>query len=248
MKWVSLVVFFLSFYGLSAQSQNSWNGTFEGNVMGVTARLIGQKSNAGWAATIDANNYMIQLQGSIVEMQSIGTMSDPQAGSRIPYEAVLKGNQIILKVEDINPLSGQMEKMEFIFTRTEDQENEAGQISNSHPGKPADKATHDQSLIGRWRYTESYVSGEFSFATDWFMWINGDGTFQYSDGRTAGGGPDVSADTGSGDVHTGKWKTENKSVYVDGGNGWQFYAKYYRENNYMMLTLENGKKQVWEKI
>jgi len=248
MKWMPLIVFFLSFYSWSVRSQNSWNGTFEGNVIGVTARLVGQKSNAGWTATIDANNYIIHLQGSIVEMQSTGTMSDPQAGTSIPYAAILKGNQIILKIEDMNPLSGQVEKMEFIFTRTKDQENETDQISLSPSGKPADRATHDQNLVGTWRFTDSYVSGEFSFATDWFIWFYADGTFKYSEGRTAGGGPDVSADTGAGDVGTATWKSENKSISLDEGNGWQFYAKYYRENNYLMLTYGNGKKQVWEKI
>ncbi len=247
MKSLHLMLLFLSANHLFAQTTESWNGTFEGNVLGVTARLIGKQSTKGWTATIDVNDYMINLQGSIVEMRSSGTMSDPQAGTSIPYEAVLNGNQIILKIEDINPNSGQMEKMEFAFTRIasapETNTNQSSGTNNS-----ADKITHDHNLLGTWRYTESYVSGDFSFATDWFLWVNSDGSFQYSDGRTAGGGSNSSIDSGDGDVHNAKWKTENKSIFVDGGSGWQFYAKYYKENNNLMLTFGNGKKQVWAKI
>ncbi len=249
MKLQFLLFFFIVLNGLSAQTTESWNGTFEGNILGITAKLIGQRSSAGWSATIDANNYKINLQGSIAELQSSGTMSDPQAGTSIPYEAVLNGKQIILKIEDINPNSGQMEKMEFAFTRiAEAEEKNSDQPSLSVTNNPANKSNHDQNLIGTWRYTESYVSGDFSFATDWFLWVNTDGSFQYSDGRTAGGGPNASIDSGNGDVHNAKWKTENKSIFVDSGNGWQFYAKYYQENNSVMLTFGNGKKQVWEKI
>ncbi|MBK9981530.1 MAG: hypothetical protein IPP15_03740 [Saprospiraceae bacterium] len=249
MKLKFLLGFFLFLNGLSAQTTESWNGTFEGNILGVTARLIGHQSDRGWAATIDANNYMINIQGSIAEMQSSGTISDPQRGTSIPYEATLNRNQIILKIEDINPNSGQMEKMEFAFTRIAPApETNANQSSSSGSNNSADNTTHDQSLLGTWRYTESYVSGDFSFATDWFLWVNADGSFQYSDGRTAGGGSNSSIDSGNGDVHNAKWKTENKSIFVDDGNGWQFYAKYYKEDNNLMLTFGNGKRQVWEKI
>lgn len=245
MKLLYFALLFLSIQHLFAQTTQAWDGAYEGNILGITARLNGQKSNTGWTATIDANNYVINLQGSIVEMHSTGTMSDPQAGTSIPYEAILKGNQILLNIEDINPNSGQMEKMQFTFTKSIDQEEK---INSPTSSIPATKSNHDQNLLGTWRHTESYLSGDFSFATDWFLWINADGSFQYSDGRTAGGGTDASIDSGSGDIHEAKWKTENKSIFVDWGEGWQLYAHYYQENNNLMLTYSNGKKQVWEKL
>lgn len=227
---------------LMAQEITSWDGYFSGKLVGIESALNGQTTGANWNGAIDAGGYLFNLQGSIDAMNVKGTMSDPQTGTSIPFRASLSGNQLTIYIHDINPLSGVEEDMELVFTKSD-------QKPASSSSKPLEANVNiDQRLVGNWRYTNAYVSGQFSFATDYFMQFNPDGTMLWTDGRTAGGGPDISMDSGTGDVHSALWKIENKVIWLDGGNGWEYYAKYYEENGSMMLTFNNGNKQVWERL
>ena len=224
-----------------AQESLSCDGIFHGNLLGIESTLHGQTTGANWNGTIDAGGYLFNLKGSVKGMNLNGTMSDPQTGTSLPFRALLSGNQLTIYIHDINPLSGEKEDMELVFTRST---NQKPVTASSKPSA----ANIDQRLVGNWRYTDSYVSGQFSFATDYFMRFNQDGTMLWTDGRTAGGGPDISMDSGSGDVHKADWKIDNKVIWLNGGNGWEYYATYYAENERMMLTFKNGNKQVWERL
>ena len=226
---------------LFAQEYATWDGLFSGKLVGIESTLNGQITDAKWNGIIDAGGYLFNLEGSIDDKNVNGTMSDPQTGTSIPFRASISGNQLTIYIHDINPLSGLAEDMELVFIKTNQN------VISSAP-KPVGNANLDQRLVGSWRYTNSYVSGQFSFATDYFMQFNHDGTMLWTDGRTAGGGPDISMDSGTGDVHSASWKIENKVIWLDGGNGWEYYAKYYEENGSMLLTYQNGNKQVWEKL
>jgi hypothetical protein len=153
----------------------------------------------------------------------------------------LANDGLTLTIHDVNPTTGLEEEMSFSFTRST-----SGKVTASTPA--VDKSLLDQRLIGNWRRTESYVSGEFSFATDWHLQINSNGTYIYGEGRTVGGGPDSSIDSGDGRSEKGQWKAENQFVWLYDGERWQRYAKYYQEGNNLMFTFDNGSKQIWEKI
>jgi len=255
MKVLYLIVFSCLIHTLMAQQTITWDGYFSGNILGLSATVTGQRNASAWSATVDASGYLFYLQGSIDDMRCSGTMTDAQDRTSIPFMAQLSGLQLILSIQDINPASGLEEQMEFVFTKTNSDistlQHSGDLKAQSQPSAPnpsGEKVQLDQSLVGNWRYTESYVSGEFSFATDWHMQINADGSFLYGEGRTAGGGPNSSVDSGTGNVEKGTWKTENQVIWVNDGSGWLAYARYYRENGNLMLTFGNGKRQVWEKI
>lgn len=226
---------------LTAQESGTWDGDFKGIILGVSTTLSAQRAGSSWSGTINAEGYIYNLEGTIDGMTSKGTLNDPQTQGSIMFSAKLSGNSITINLgESTDP----DEKMEIVFTKS----NQQTSPSSPSPAPSRTNANVDQRLCGLWRYTDVYVSGQFSFATDYFMQFNSDGSMVWTDGRTAGGGPDVSMDSGTGDVHPAKWKTESNAVWLDGGNGWEYYGKYYQEGGSLMFTFNNGKKQVWERL
>lgn len=232
----------LSSFSLTAQSVSPWTKTYTGTLLGLPAELSGTVENDFWTADINIRGYILQLKGRISGNESSGNMIDNATGTSTPYKATYAFNAITISIRDINPLTNQEEDMQFSFTEKVESENTGTWSTNT-----ADNI--DRAVVGKWRYTEAYVSGEFSFATDYFMQFDPNGTAYISEGRSAGGGPNSSIDSGAGDVHTGTWKTEGGILYLnDGTSGWVGYAKYIAEPLRMMLTFGDGKKQVWEKI
>jgi len=232
-----------------SQVASEWKGDFIGSMLGVNATMTEAHNGIQWTGTIDVSGYPIQLEGTVIDMECSGTMTDQQTRETTPFTAKYARNQITISIRDLNPISGQVENMDFVFTRTDVfAPQESGQTHVTVIGG-SDASKLDRSLIGLWRFTDTYVSGEYSFATDYFIQFNSNGVILVTDGRTAGGGPTSSIDSGDGDVQQGVWKTENKTVWTsDGKSEWQPYARYYVDGNSMMLTYNNGKKQVWEKL
>lgn len=204
--------------------------------MGVNCALKGEQQDNKWSAVIDAQGYIYNISGTIQNNSSTGTLSDPQTLGSIPYKANLSVDQLTITITDMGQTA------DLNFTRS-------GTSSTFQKEEIfVDSKNIDQRLVGNWRHTETYVSGQFSFATDYHMQLLADGTMYYSEGRTAGGGPDISADTGAGDVTRVSWKSENDMIYVNGGSGWEYLARYYKENGSLLLTYGNGNKWIWEKI
>ncbi len=247
--WIP-VIFLLSLSRITlAQTNADWNGNFQGSILGADAILIGNLDGNHWTGTISMSGYPIQFDGTVIDMKCTGTMTDAQTKNSTPFTAHYAGRQITINIHDINPISGQEENMEFIFLKTTEQQVINSAISNSVAGiERMNVVQRDQSLVGLWRYTDTYVSGESSIATDYFMQVNSNGTILLTDGRTAGGDPTTSIDSGDSDTHQGFWKTENNTLWTkDDKSQWQSYAHYILGGNSLMLTYNNGKKQVWER-
>lgn len=243
--FLSLSLLWLSNLSYS-QIPSPWDGYFTGNILGIDASITAKTTGTQWSGSVDAAGYPLQLKGTVNGMQCKGTMTDPSTQESSPFNANLLGIQLTITIHDVNPLTGKEEEMQFVFNRSNTPSPPAG---NENSANNNIAKNIDQSLIGLWRRTETYVSSGFSFATDYFMQFNANGVVLVSDGRTAGGGPSSSIDSGTGDVHEGTWKTEGNRLWMnDGGSGWVNYARYYVEGNSMMLTFANGKSQVWERL
>lgn len=127
--------------------------------------------------------------------------------------------------------------------------NEKNAGENKNPVS-RDKYQQDPILIGLWRYSNSYTSGGFSMVSEKYMEIRADGTYSYGNGRVVGGGNSGSFDSGGGgDILTGKWRTENRIIYIDetGSGNWLPYSGYYVEGNSLMLKFNNGSKEIWHR-
>lgn len=246
MKWLLCSFLLLTTCLTKAQQSSAWDGNYTGQIVGIDAQLDITTQQSQLTGTINASGYLFNLACNIAGESCKGTMKDPQNGETAGFTGILSGNKFLLRLRDINPTTGNVEDMEFSFTKN------TGAHSSSPATAPTSgagaKGPMDNNLIGLWRFTDAYVSGEFSFATDYFLEFKSNNVMLYTDGRTAGGGPNTSIDSGGGDVHHASWKTENKLLYLNDGSGWQQYAKYFYENGRLMLTYNNGKKQVWEKL
>jgi hypothetical protein len=232
-----------------AQSRSEWEGSFTGAILGLESILTGTLDGDQWTGVINVSGYPIVMTGTVIDMKCTGNIADEQTHTSTPFTATYSGKQIRIHIRDINPITGLEEDMEFVFVKTTTQEAVGTAIQKSITLDKVDNSPRDQNLTGLWRFTDTYVSGEYSFATDYFIQFNPNGVILVTDGRTAGGGPTSSLDSGEGDTHQGIWKTENKTLYTkEEGGQWGVYAKYYVDGNSMMLTYNNGRKQVWEKI
>ena len=243
---LTLSMLWLAMTGYS-QIPSAWDGFFTGTILGIDASITGKTNGNQWTGNIDASGYPLQMSGTVTGMQCKGTMTDPSTLESSAFIGSLVGTQLSITIHDINPLTGKEEEMQFLFERTNSSGPSAGSQQSDTPITTAKNI--DTSLVGLWRRTETYVSSGFSFATDYFMEFFANGVVLVSDGRTAGGGPTSSIDSGAGDVHEGTWKTEGNRLWMnDGSSGWVNYSRYYVEGGSMMLTFNNGKNEIWERI
>ena len=247
------LLFFLLTSTLSAQSSTSWEDFYTGTIMGINTSLTGQLEGDSWKARANADGYIFNLEGFVAGETCLGTMTDVQNGVSAAFLAVLGVESLTITIEDINPETGKEQLLDFVFTKTDPstyvQTIPSSETTSASPSLyKIVQGPKDNRLVGSWRFTDSYVSGQFSFATDYHMEIHADGNFLYGKGRTMGGGPDSSIDSGESGYDQGSWKAENGIMYVHDGKEWYYYAKYYQEGNSLMLTYQNGNKQVWERL
>jgi hypothetical protein len=67
-------------------------------------------------------------------------------------------------------------------------------------------------------------------------------------GETVGGGDGWSAESRGSESTRGQWRTEAGVVHVRSGmGGWEPYARYYVEGAQLMLTFDNGQREVWSR-
>jgi len=234
MKTILLTLLTIMTGQMFAQSAATWNDLFTGNIMGVDCNLKGTHKADQWTAQINAQGYIYNLSGTITGQEFKGTLSDPITNGSLPCAGTLSGTNLTLRLQENS------ESFELVFTKAS-----TATVPSPNPVK---KGNIDQRLVGQWRYTDTYVSGEFSFATDYHMSLFADGTMTYREGRTAGGGPDASIDSGDSENTQLQWKAEGQIVYVNGGQGWEYLAKYAVDNANLLMTYQNGSKKIWERL
>lgn len=229
----------------AAPANTGWAGTFSGSITGTPTTMTLQLNGGQLNGAVDASGYRYNLQGTASGNQSQGKLLDPQTQGAFIYTATLNGNQLNLTIQ--NPANGQSQQI--VFTRGAAAAATApGNNLNGGQAGASQQFERDTRLVGAWNYTDSYTSGEYSFATQWKLIVNPDGTYLYGDGRVVGGGPGMSGDSGSGgDVTRGQWRTENGILYVNTGAGWQAYARYTTNGQSLLLQSGDGNKQLWKR-
>jgi hypothetical protein len=232
----------LSLFPTFCLQAQTLTGTYNGNIDGTPATLTLQQEGVDLRGQINANDYLYYLSGKASGNRSQGTLTDSQTQGVMNYEGSLVGNSFSLSIS-----TGGGSPFVVQFNKGNAPVGQSGGTLNSKT-ETVSSAQLDQRIVGNWLYTDSYSSGEYSFASQYRMIVKGDGTYLYGDGKVAGGGPGVSGTGGGGsEMSPGKWKTENGIIYVNEGYGWQAYAKYYVESSSMMLTFGDGSKQVWKR-
>ena len=111
-----------------------------------------------------------------------------------------------------------------------------------------DTAERDPALVGSWSRTDAISSGDASMATRLALLICADGSYVRTVGETVGGGAGWSAESGGSESTRGRWRSEGGVIYIRSTmGGWEPYARYYVEGARLMLTFEDGQREVWSR-
>lgn len=231
----------------------SFAGAYQGNIHGTPASMTLQQQGNQVSGVIDASGYRYNLQGKVNQSQSQGMLIDPQTQGQMQYQAALNGSMINMTISAQNQQTGQMQSFNIQFTKgaggtgmggTMGSQQGQGQQGYANQGTPNDGFERDQRLVGSWIQSDSYTSGDHSFATQNRLIVQPNGTFLFGDSKVAGGGPGMSGTTGGGGYEQGYWRTQNSLIYVKGQGNWTPFARYYIENGRMLLTFDDGSRQI----
>ena len=245
-KCLILISLFLPYWAAQAQETGEdWPGTYQGSIQGTPAQLTVEGQSGILSGKIDAGGYIYLLSGTNEGGVWSGQLQDPQTQGQMQFQATLTEPTLNVLVTYMDPATFQQGSFQLQFTRGD---ATATVQNNTATSAETSDEERDQRLVGVWSYTDSYTSGEFSFASQFKMQVNPDGSYLYGDGRVVGGGPGVGGDSGGGDVTRGQWKTQNQTIYINEGFGWQPYAGYYIEGASLMLKFADGSRQVWKRV
>lgn len=239
----------------SPAAAGSWQGHWEGKfgLFAATLQLTRDGNQVNGEMRSVSATY--QLQGTLAGNQVTGTASDDLLLRDMPLVMEFSGEQLRVQMTSTN-IFGREIVSEGLFqpgqapvAGTDRQPAGGSPSAPAAGGAPATPVPgqRDPALVGYWRYTDSYTSGDFSAATTTDMQIFADGRYLYGNGRVIGGGDAGSFDSGGGgDVTRGFWKTDNREVYTStDGQNWERYCRYVIDGGTMMFTFPNGEKQLW---
>lgn len=264
LKILLTLVLFGSTILIAQNFSGTYNAYNSSNGTKITINLRQNSSGLVSGELILNDNEKYKLKGKIEtdEGESYLTGSIIERDRHSFFEAYLEENQLIF---DWIPDNGRNQpdynsavEVEFskgnlsnnLYGREQNRTNDYSQeYDKSKDNSRENSSQRDPALVGFWRYTKSYTSGDFSMVTEKYMEVRTDGTYSYGNGKVAGGGNSGSFGSGGGDVITGKWRTENGIIYIDeGGYGnWVPYSGYYVEGNSLMLKFNNGEKEIWHR-
>ena len=235
---------------MAIMAQGDWNGQFQGDVYGTPSILTIQHKGSNLLGTINAGGYIYKLNGTVSGDEAHGKLTDSNTGGVMDFGSQKLSNRILILLE-VPDMHGNTSQVELSFTRAGS--SLSGPLSGSsepsgrQSSPPESNIPRDQRLVGGWRYTDSYTSGEFSAVSEYYLQIASDGTYRYGDGKVMGGDAGSSFDSGQGGASTGQWKTENGVVYINEGYGWQPYASYIVDSNSMLFKFQDGSRQLWNR-
>jgi hypothetical protein len=227
----------LVYPGSAAAFKGSYSGNFGGNA--VRAELREKAGVVQGTVVIDGYTYRVSARTS--GDRATGELQD-EAGMRVPLVMTLDEGKLDLAIH----AQGQGAPATRIAL------SRAGKGASASAQKPArtQAVEVDPALVGHWRKSESYTSGDFSAASESNIYLLPDGTYRFGASKLYGGGDAGSfGSEGGGGGEQGRWRTANRVLYVlDAASGqWSAYARYYVEGNSALLTYGNGKREVWER-
>ncbi len=214
----------------------AWKGSYAGTLHGVPAVLLLDCAEGVYTGRMEAEGYPYAVRLTPIDpTTATGTFSDPQLGGVLSCRAMWQDGALELHIGEQEATTG-VTPLHLVFKRSS--------AELPAPSPSVGEGDRDARLVGTWTYSKSYVSGSYSFATEWRLTLLADGTLRQV-GRTVGGGPEVSGDSGAGEVATGHWRTRDGCLELDSGMGFAPHARYVCDGDRVMFTLANGDKQVW---
>lgn len=209
-----------------------FTGTFHATVNGERATLTIERDGDSIRGKMDD----VAFTGTVDGDTATGAVVDANTGAVVGYELTPGRDGLDLRLTVTNPKTGQSVAVPAIrFTR------QSAELA-------AGDAARDPRLVGRWRHTYARGGGGFSVAVDDWLILNADGTVS-RDSNMAGGGDDGSfSSRRTGPKPAGRWKTDNKVLYIapEGGE-FRPLARYAVDRENMLLTYGNGNKTIYDR-
>jgi hypothetical protein len=113
---------------------------------------------------------------------------------------------------------------------------------------PGEGRALDSRLVSLWRYSTSYVSGEFTAVSEEFMSLDADGSCWLGAGRAMAGDAATSGDSGRGARTPCEWRSADQVLYLrDPGGEWLSVGRYAVDDGegVMLQYLPNGDRRLW---
>lgn len=210
--------------------------TLYGDIAGTSAILNLELIDTSIHAKIDASGYIYKLHLQMESPQIATGFMEDAAGQKIGAALALNEQGMTLIVD--KPTGPE----EILFTHTPP--------AQADPAAAATSTQHDPRLIGGWRNSQSYSSGEFSITSEFTMEFRADGTYVEYEGRVAGGIGGVGGDTGPGSGQMQLyWRSENGMLF--GGNHpdqLQPFARYQVDASSLLIMPQNGERAFYSRI
>ncbi len=227
---------------LHAESPTAgWSGPWEGDANGTRLTMEAQVQQDQFTGTIrDATGYTYHIMAALSGETATGTFTDPQTGAILQSQLTLAGTTLTLRVMEPLASTDRSPMLELTFYP-------AGSIPA--PTAPtASPASLDPAMVGIWRRSESSAdaSSSFSYVVEWTLLLQNDGSFVQTS-RSAGGNLGVTGSSEPRVIAQGKWKTENKILWVDTGTGFQPYVRYLVDPQNMMFLFQDDSRQLWSR-
>lgn len=225
-----------------AQSATVWNGIYDGTIKHTPVTLTLKGQGNAVSGQVNAEGYLYNLTCTADGNRCAGTFSDPQTQGSLPMVmAINKGTvELTLIATDTNTGAQESTVLTFLKGRGSAKGASAGTGPSTHAGNL------DMRLVGEWLYTDTYFNGDSNKTTQLKLIMKVDGTFKHGDAKLDDGALGF-VQSGGGNYITGRWKTENAIIYLDEGQGWQPYCKYFVDGKSFMMTFDNRKRQWWNR-
>lgn len=246
---LSSILITLAACGEKVAAKDPFEGRFTTTFQGAPVQLTLKRDGSTVRMEFSAGGRTQTINAAIDGNVATGTFTDPQVAgeARATLEAK-DADHMKLTLVARNAHGGE-NSVPFEFTR-EAPAAATGGSTSAGGATSTSNVERDPAILGVWRQTRSYTSGEFTMASDTFMTFRADGTFRHGDTNMAGGNSGSSVESRGGEAVEGQWKTQNRQLYArtDASQPWELAARYYVEGNKLLATLPSGEKELWTRI
>jgi hypothetical protein len=251
------LVFLLSaLFAAPLRGQNIFVGQYSGQYNGDPVTMTLQGTTAALTGELNDGSNLYAITAKAAGNVLTGQAVEKTMNLTFALQGTLAGAQLTLNLT-FN-LLGQTNTQTVVLTKQKATAQVAPANSTATTaGKPA-PGQRDPAVTGTWVKESIINSGygdQFASATTvQSLTFNANGTLRDEGSRTVTGGSNFSGDTGTSaakEVPGVTWYTENKNIYLivteNGKTQTVKLGRYFIENGKMLITGDNGKKELFYK-
>ena len=114
-KYIFSIFALLHAASFSVLADGGISGNYTGSISGTPATLSIKQNGSSIQGQIDASGYIYKLSGSAAGQSASGTLSDPQTGGAMKFDASLSGRTLNLTAVMNNIFTGEAAQLQMVF-------------------------------------------------------------------------------------------------------------------------------------